>query len=100
VFGLLSLVTGLGLSAIPHLGTGHATTIIDTRPGAAAQVVRVVAREHAFGLPFNTASAEMGPGSEMKSLSLHPEGLLGNLAIAVAAYAVLLFLIARRRRDT
>jgi hypothetical protein len=100
VFGLLTILTTVGLSLIPQNDRVRSVTSYDTGAGDRSRASVVVTYDRALGRPFNTATSNVGEGGEIRSLSVHPEGVLGNLAIAMGVYGTLMFLLGRRRRDT
>ncbi|HET9426335.1 MAG TPA: hypothetical protein VFO55_13280 [Gemmatimonadaceae bacterium] len=99
VVTLLAVLGGVGLSFIPR-PMPEQPAVVEVRSGNA--VVRttagVMSGSHLHGLPFGTATAEMTPTGDLERLSVHPMGIFGNFAVAVALALGLSVLFRRRRR--
>ena len=96
--GLLTLVGGLGLSAIPGpKGSSH-VQITETENGTTT-VVHKFSYYRTYGVPFAVAKTEFDESGEMKSASVQGEnfvGLFGNMALALAIVLAGAFVLRRR----
>jgi hypothetical protein len=94
----LTFIGGLGLSAIPGAKTGVEHRITSSNDRGARTQVHEFSFGRGYGFPFRTAQSQIAPSGEVERVSLHPEGVLGNLAFALAGAISLSILLNRRRR--
>lgn len=93
----LTFVGGLGLSVIPGPKTGVEHRVTSSNERGVKTQVHEFSFGRKYGLPFRTAQAHMAPSSEVERVSVHPGGVLGNLAFALACAIGLSMLLNRRR---
>ena len=99
--GLVTVVIGLGLSAIPGPKTGKQTDITETENGVTT-VTHKFSYHQAYGMPFAVARAEFDEAGEIRKFGADGQeilGLFGNLAVALAIAILGAVALGRRRRE-
>jgi hypothetical protein len=98
--GLVTLIGGLALSAIPGpKGSSH-IQITETEHGVTT-VTRKFTYHQPYGVPFTVVRTEFEESGESRSVRVDGKealGFIGNLAIALGIVVVFSMLVSRARR--
>lgn len=93
VLGLVAVVGGAGLSAIPS----NTTTWHESITSKETVQVHEMTFKREIGVPFRTITLTTGPGRSIQRVSVHSSGLVGN--VLTAALAMIAISLLRRRRS-
>ena len=97
LYGTLTLIGGLALSAIPGpKGSSHTITT-STENGVSTQVHRF-SYYRPIGFPFVTGEATLSESGALMDVSVKPGNVLANLVVSLLVAIGLSLFIGRRRR--